>query len=132
MKNLTQLMEVQKTLQTRLKGNVNESISITQTADEIMLQQQYLLDEVTEVLTALGGAYGKASWKSWKKDHERLKLMTLKDLSPRERRELVDECADVMIFIMNIINLCEVEGDVLLQAIDRKQGINVERWESGY
>jgi len=38
----------------------------------------------------------------------------------------------VMIFTMNIINLCEVEGDVLLQAIDRKQGINVERWESGY
>ena len=111
MKTFEDVMDAQLDIQRRHQGIDPDRLSLTERADEIMRQQQYLLDEITEVLTALGGPYGKASWKAWK---------------------VVEECADVAIFAMNIISLCGVKPSQLVQVIDRKQKVNLQRWENGY
>jgi len=132
MKTFEDVMDAQLDIQRRHQGIDPDRLSLTERADEIMRQQQYLLDEITEVLTALGGPYGKASWKSWKADHEKLQSMKIKDLQQRELHELVEECADVAIFAMNIFSLCGVKPSQLIQVIDRKQKVNLQRWENGY
>ena len=132
MKTFEDVMDAQLDIQRRHQGIDPDRLSLTERADEIMRQQQYLLDEITEVLTALGGPYGKASWKAWKADHEKLQAMMIKDLQPREFHEVVEECADVAIFAMNIISLCGVKPSQLVQVIDRKQKVNLQRWENGY
>ncbi len=132
MKTFDEVMTEQARIQIRHQGIDPSRMSITERADEIMRQQQYLLDEITEVLTALGGPYEKASWKKWKANHENLQNMGLGDLQESEFQEVIEECADVAIFAMNIFALCSVNPNALLQVIDRKQKVNLQRWESGY
>lgn len=107
-------------------------MSLTEISVEIMKQQQYLLDEITETLTALGGKHGKAAWKAWKADHEKVAEMKLNDLTTTEKDELTGECADVMIFALNIMALCGMEWGSLIEAVESKQRENISRWESGY
>lgn len=108
------------------------SNSITEVADEVMRQQQYLMDEVTEVLTALGGQLGKAAWKSWKADHAKASITKLSSLNRQEHDDLVSECADVMIFAMNIAIHCGIDSRDLSREIALKQEENVERWDNQY
>lgn len=132
MKNFQTLLRIQETIQRDHQGMDPESMTMTERADEMMRQQQYLLDEITELMTALGGPFGKASWKKWKADHETVKGMYVEDLDSDEWKEVVFESADVLIFVLNILALAGVSGEEVLQAVEDKQQENLERWESGY
>ena len=132
MKNFQTLLKIQETIQREHQGMDPESMTMTERADEIMRQQQYLLDEITELLTALGGPFGKASWKKWKADHGMVRNMYVGDLDSDEWKEVVFESADVLIFVLNILALAGVTGEEVLQAVEDKQQENIERWESGY
>lgn len=126
------VLSSQRLIQKERMGIDPSSMNLVEVADEIMRQQQYLLDEITEVLTALGGEHGKASWKAWKADHEKVKGKKLEDLTKEEAAELLGECADVFIFVLNILSLCGVTWYDILKATVEKQEVNIQRWENGY
>lgn len=106
--------------------------TLTTVANEVMKQKQFLDDEVTEVLTAIGGELGKSAWKSWKSDHGKAAITPMANLSRQEHDDLVGECADVMIFAMNIAIHCGIDARDLAKEIELKQEENVERWNNQY
>ena len=130
--SLTTILKRQTEIQRTEFDYDPDDFSLNEIADEVMKTQQYLQDEITEVLTALGGRFGKAAWKHWKADHARTGRMGLDDLTEDEYLDLIGECADVMIFAMNIAVQCGVNGYDLGTAIYKKQEENVERQKTGY
>lgn len=128
----TKLLRTQAQIQKDHQDVDPSTMSMTDRCDEIMRQQQFLLDEITELMTALGGPYEKASWKKWKADHKLLKTIYVEDLDFEEFEDIKGEAADVLIFVLNIVSLAGVDGDELLSAVAAKQNENLKRWESGY
>jgi len=126
------LIKRQAAIQREQFGYDCDDYDLTQIATKIMETQQHLQDEITEVLTALGGDYGKAAWKHWKADHAKCKELKIDDLTHAQHDELVGEVADVMIFAMNIAVQLGISGYSLAHEIEMKQDINVERQENGY
>lgn len=129
--NLSDVYEVQREWQ-KYWGVEPAADSLVEVCDNVMRTKQYLDDEISEVLTAVGGKLGKAAWKSWKADHKAADNVGLESLSAEEREELVGEVADVMIFAMNVGIHCGVGGKELLTAIREKQRVNLDRWQNGY
>ena len=126
------LMKRQEAIQREQFGFDCDDFDLTEIAAKVMITQQHLQDEITEVLTALGGEHGKSAWKHWKSDHAKCKELKLDDLTHAQHDELVGEVADVMIFAMNIAVQCGISGYALAHEIETKQDINVERQENGY
>ena len=132
MKKFEELLRIQSAIQRDHQGMDIEGMTMGERAQEIIRQQQYLLDEITELMTALGGGFGKAAWKRWKTHHETVMKMKPSDLDSLEWKEVVFEAADVLIFVLNILALADVTGEEVLQAVQDKQNININRWENGY
>ena len=130
--SLVQITRTQERIQREEFGFDVDDYSLNELATKIMETKQHLDDEITEVLTALGGEYGKAAWKYWKADHKKTAMLKLDDLAEHEWEELCDEVADVMIFGLNIAIQCGVSGYALSESIRRKQEVNVERQRTGY
>ncbi len=128
----TGMLDNQQRIQREHFGFDCDDFSLTELATKIMETKQHLDDEITEVLTALGGDYGKAAWKHWKADHKKCSELCLDDLEEHLFEEVTGEVADVMIFAMNIAVQCGVNGYELAQAIAEKQAINEERQTNGY
>lgn len=72
--------------------------------DFLMVNNHAIVDELHEMVDAVGGMHdgvGNAAWKPWKSSNPEIRTKTLKDLSEGDLKELKMEWIDVMHFVFN-------------------------------
>jgi hypothetical protein len=72
--------------------------------DFLMVNNHAIVDELHEMVDAVGGMHdgvGNAAWKPWKSSNPEVRTKTLKDLSEGDLKELKMEWIDVMHFVFN-------------------------------
>jgi hypothetical protein len=72
--------------------------------DFLMVTNHAIIDELHEMVDAVGGiedGVGNAAWKPWKSANPEIRQKKLSDLSPGDLKELKMEWIDVMHFVFN-------------------------------
>jgi len=72
--------------------------------DFLMVNQHAIVDELHEMMDAVGGideGVGNAAWKPWKAVNQEIRQKRLTDLTPGDLKELKMEWIDVMHFVFN-------------------------------
>jgi hypothetical protein len=78
--------------------------TIGDVVDFLMVTNHAIVDELHEMMDAVGGiddGDGNAAWKPWKGKHTEIRDKKLSDLSPGDLKELKMEWIDVMHFVFN-------------------------------
>jgi hypothetical protein len=134
--DLEMLLEMQKTLQLRIDPKFcDENESLASISDFLIKNKHALEEELCETLNALGGVnegIGSAVWKWWKKDHQKAKQMTIKDLSEGDLKELKLEIVDQFHFLMNQMIKVRMSGSDLYNLYLLKNQENFKRQDNGY
>ena len=72
--------------------------------DFLMVNNHAIIDELHEMMDAVGGiedGAGNAAWKPWKSKNPEIRKTKLSDLTPGDLKELKMEFIDVMHFVFN-------------------------------
>ena len=72
--------------------------------DFLMVNNHAIIDELHEMMDAVGGiedGVGNAAWKPWKSKNPEIRKTKLSDLTPGDLKELKMEFIDVMHFVFN-------------------------------
>ena len=72
--------------------------------DFLMVNNHAIIDELHEMVDAVGGiedGVGNAAWKPWKSQNLEVRKQKLSDLTPGDLKELKMEWIDVMHFVFN-------------------------------
>ena len=72
--------------------------------DFLMVNNHAIIDELHEMVDAVGGiedGVGNAAWKPWKSTNPKVRKQKLSDLTPGDQKELKMEWIDVMHFVFN-------------------------------
>jgi len=72
--------------------------------DFLMVNNHAIIDELHEMVDAVGGiedGVGNAAWKPWKSKNPEIRKTKLSDLTPGDLKELKMEFIDVMHFVFN-------------------------------
>ena len=72
--------------------------------DFLMVNNHAIIDELHEMMDAVGGiedGVGNAAWKPWKSKNPEIRKQKLSDLTPGDLKELKMEFIDVMHFVFN-------------------------------
>ena len=72
--------------------------------DFLMVTNHAIIDELHEMVDAVGGiedGAGNAAWKPWKSQNHEVRKQKLSDLTPGDQKELKMEFIDVMHFVFN-------------------------------
>jgi hypothetical protein len=72
--------------------------------DFLMINQHAIVDELHEMMDAMGGiddGVGNAAWKPWKAANQEIRKKRLSDLTSGDLKELKMEWIDVMHFVFN-------------------------------
>ena len=72
--------------------------------DFLMVTNHAIIDELHEMVDAVGGiedGVGNAAWKPWKSQNPEVRKQKLSDLTPGDQKELKMEFIDVMHFVFN-------------------------------
>ncbi len=78
--------------------------NIGDVVDFLMINNHAIIDELHEMMDAVGGiddGKGNAAWKPWKSANPEVRKMKLSDLSEGDLKELKMEFIDVMHFVFN-------------------------------
>ena len=78
--------------------------NIGDVVDFLMVTNHAIIDELHEMMDAVGGiedGKGNAAWKPWKSTNPEVRNQRLSDLSPGDLKELKMEWIDVMHFVFN-------------------------------
>lgn len=78
--------------------------TIGDVVDFLLLTEHAIIDELHEMIDAVGGikdGVGNAAWKPWKSANKETRAKKLSDLSPGDMKELKMEWIDVMHFVFN-------------------------------
>jgi hypothetical protein len=78
--------------------------TIGDVVDFLMVTEHAIVDELHEMMDAVGGMHdgvGNASWKPWKEANTTIRQQPLSSLSERDLKELKMEWIDVMHFVFN-------------------------------
>jgi len=78
--------------------------SIGDVVDFLMITEHAIVDELHEMMDAVGGMHdgvGNAAWKPWKSANQEARQGKISDLSERDLKELKMEWIDVMHFVFN-------------------------------
>lgn len=125
----------QKYMQEKVYGYDYPNMNLAELKDYLMMNNHALVDELHEMLDAVGGiedGIGSAIWKPWKSDHPQAKIMDLSHLSEGDRKELLFEVADVLCFFMNIPIALGIEPKELYNVYMAKAQENKDRQDNGY
>ena len=134
--SLDTCFELQHSLQKKFPETAN--IGEQTLADTAIAAQRNLhafMDEVMEMMDALGGikdGYGNGAWKYWKQDYKKAKEDTLADLSNRDLLELKFEYVDMFHFFINWGLMLGMTGTELIDMYVSKNKENFERQKRGY
>lgn len=77
----------------------------------------FLRDNVLALNVEAAELLGETKWKPWLHG----------DGTIVDRQAYINECADLMLFVLNLANLADCSGDELCLAIAAKQGRNLAR-----
>ena len=92
-------------LQSKTQGRKPFSeFTIGDVVDFLMVTEHAIVDELHEMMDAVGGMHdgvGNASWKPWKEANTKVRQEPLSSLSERDLKELKMEWIDVMHFVFN-------------------------------
>lgn len=123
------IFNMQKTLQEKnYKYDFNE-MTLYEIAQFYFMNKHAIEDEMSEMFNALGGikdGIGNAVWKPWKAANAKTKLMTIKDLSENDLKELKMEIVDIFHFFMNFGISIGMTGSELYNMYIAK---NKENWD---
>jgi hypothetical protein len=78
--------------------------TIGDVVDFLMVTEHAIVDELHEMMDAVGGQHdgvGNAAWKPWKSANAEARQCRISDLSERDLKELKMEWIDVMHFVFN-------------------------------
>lgn len=129
------LFNLQKKIQEDTYHYRFNEMSISELSKFWFMNKHALTDELSEMFDALGGindGIGNAGWKPWKKDHSLAEGQNMDSLSENDRKELLFEMADVLIFFMNFPISAGFSGTEIANAVSTKIEENVRRQATGY
>lgn len=129
------LFEMQKTLQEKTYGYNFDQMNLGHLVSFLLMNKHALEDEMSETMDAVGGIHdgiGNAAWKPWKTDNVLVNSMSIKDLSQRDRKELMFEIVDQLHFFINQAIACGFTGSDIMNGYIAKNKENIERQKRGY
>lgn len=103
--------------------------------DFLMVTNHAIIDELHEMMDAVGGinnGVGNAAWKPWKSANKNVRELTLHDLSADDLQELKMEWIDVMHFVFNAGLAIGVTPKEFYNYYLSKNDENWERVRRGY
>lgn len=125
----------QEHMQTKTYGYDYKNMSLADLKDYLMMNNHALVDELHEMLDAVGGindGIGNAVWKPWKAEHTAAKVMGLNSLSENDQKELLFEVADILCFFMNIPIALGIQPQDLFNVYMAKVKENQNRQDNNY
>lgn len=102
--------------------------------DFLMITNHAIIDELHEMVDAVGGiddGVGNAAWKPWKSANKEIRQRKLSDLSDGDLKELKMEFIDVLHFVFNAGLAIGVTADELYNFYLSKNQENWDRANSG-
>ena len=109
--------------------------SIGDVIDFLLLTEHAIIDELHEMIDAVGGikdGVGNAAWKPWKSANSEIRKKKLSDLSDGDIKELKMEFIDVMHFVFNAGLVLGITPNELYNYYISKNEENWNREKRGY
>ena len=103
--------------------------------DFLMVNNHAIIDELHEMVDAVGGiedGAGNAAWKPWKSKNPEIRKQKLSDLTPGDLKELKMEWIDVMHFVFNAGLAIGVTSDEFYNYYRSKNEENWDRQKNNY
>ena len=103
--------------------------------DFLMVNNHAIIDELHEMVDAVGGiedGVGNAAWKPWKSTNPKVRKQKLSDLTPGDLKELKMEWIDVMHFVFNAGLAIGVTSDEFYNYYLSKNEENWDRQKNNY
>lgn len=103
--------------------------------DFLMVNNHAIIDELHEMVDAVGGiedGVGNAAWKPWKSTNPKVRKQKLSDLTPGDLKELKMEWVDVMHFVFNAGLAIGVTSDEFYNYYLSKNEENWDRQKNNY
>ncbi len=103
--------------------------------DFLMVNQHAIVDELHEMMDAVGGideGVGNAAWKPWKAVNQEIRQKSLTDLTLGDLKELKMEWIDVMHFVFNAGLAIGITPKEFYNYYLSKNEANWERQKNGY
>jgi len=103
--------------------------------DFLMVNNHAIIDELHEMVDAVGGiedGVGNAAWKPWKSKNPEIRKQKLSDLTPGDLKELKMEWVDVMHFVFNAGLAIGVTSDEFYNYYLSKNEENWDRQKNNY
>jgi len=103
--------------------------------DFTMINNHAIIDELHEMVDAMGGiddGVGNAAWKPWKEKNKEARNLKLSDLSASDLKELKMEWIDVMHFVFNSGLAIGVTPEEFYNLYISKNKANWSRQENNY
>ena len=110
-------------------------MNIGDVIDFLMVTNHAIIDELHEMVDAVGGiedGVGNAAWKPWKSANPEIRQKKLSDLSPGDLKELKMEWIDVMHFVFNAGLAIGVTSDEFYNYYLSKNEENWDRQKNNY
>lgn len=129
------MMGNQEIMQTNTYGYDYNKMNLADLKDYLMMNNHALVDELHEMLDAVGGindGIGNAVWKPWKSAHDDAKFMHINDHTINDRKELIFEVADILCFFMNIPIALGISPQELFNVYMAKAKENQNRQDNNY
>ena len=133
--DLQNKIAVEKPAYTRDFGMIlGKDMSILNLANFLLAQKQSFDDEIQELLQAIGGPDGNASWKYWKTAHEKLYQngKRFSDLTKEEQYHAQEEMIDILHFVFNMCLALGLTSEQIFDIYFLKNKENINRQEIKY
>jgi len=127
--------ETQKMYQDKQGKKNFKDYTIGDLVDFLLLNNHAIVDELHEMIDAIGGindGVGNAAWKPWKEKNPEIRQKKLSDLSPGDLLELKFEFIDVMHFVFNAGLAIGITPDEFYNMYISKNKTNWERQRNNY
>ena len=112
-----------------------KDFTIGDVVDYLMVNEHAIVDELHEMMDAVGGindGVGNASWKPWKSANPKIREKRISDLSEGDLKELKMEWIDVMHFVFNAGLAVGITPKEFYNYYLSKNEANWERQRNGY
>lgn len=130
-----EIFKMQKDIQESTYKYKFKDMTMRELVQFLLMNKHALEDEIGETMDAIGGIHdgiGNAAWKPWKKENAVTLHVSVFDLTPRDRKELLMEIVDQFHFFMNQAVSCGFTGSEIANAYISKNKENIERQKNGY
>lgn len=136
---LESMLAMQRNLQIDLHNRMPENNkhpdnlkTIGDKIEWIRNNQQSMVDEHYELMTALGGSNGSASWKPWKSKYNETRKKLYDEMSEDEKSEIQFELVDAWHFFMNQMIALNLSAEDFFVLYFLKNAENFSRYKNGY